>query len=110
METIKVTIEKVIVRNYEVRNRHFVIVKDNNGYYEAIEDKYLDSEGKLTKRLNGFDMHAYKDLNQTLNSVKNWVEIEYLEKEEGYTRAKAIATVFNMLDNLEELEKAYSSL
>ena len=101
---------KVVVRNFVVRDRKFVIVQDSNGWYEAIEDKYLDSEGKLTKRLNGFDMHAYKDLNQTLNSVKNWVEIEYLEQEEGYTRAKAIATVFNMLDNLEELEKAYSSL
>ena len=107
METIKVTVEKVIVRNYEVRNRHFVIVKDNNGYYEAIEDKYIDENGKLTKQLSGLEMNGSHNLNLCLQNVKNSVEMEYLESQ-GYTKAEAYATVFNMLDMLPQIEQLFN--
>ena len=57
---------KLVVKDYIVMmnagNRHFTIVQNEDGYYLAIEDKYIDENGRITEALNGFQLHASKDL------------------------------------------------
>lgn len=94
-----------IIRNFAVRNRHFAIVQNEDGFYLAIEDKYI-TDGKLNKALNGFQMYASKELDTCLNTCKNQVEIEYLEAQ-GYTKAEAFGEVFGLQkEALETLIKA----
>lgn len=94
-----------IIKKLVVRNRHFTVVKDERGFYLAIEDKYI-TDGKLNTTLNGFQMYANKDLNECLKTCKTQVEIEYLV-DNGYSKAQAFATVFN-IPMTEELEKAFA--
>lgn len=83
-----------IVKNFIVRDRHFVIVQNEECFYLAIEDKYI-TDGKLNQALNGFQMYASKELDTCLNTCKNQVEIEYLE-EQGYSKAEAFGIVFGI--------------
>lgn len=95
-----------IIKNFVVRDRYFTIVKNEDDFYLAIEDKYIDANGRLNTTLNGFQMYANKDLNDCLNTCKNQVEIEYLEAQ-GYTKAEAFGIVFGIpADKLEILVKA----
>lgn len=94
-----------IIRNFVVRDRHFVIVQNEDGFYLAIEDKYI-TDGKLNKALNGFQMYASKELETCLNTCKNQVELEYLE-EQGHSKAEAFGIVFGLpQEALETLIKA----
>ena len=83
---------KGIIRDLEVRNRHFVVIQNDDGFYLAIEDKYLDERGRLTKTLNGGQMCASKDLKTCLTSVRDRVEIDYL-LDMGATKAEAFSIV-----------------
>lgn len=83
---------KTIIRTLSARNRHFTIVQDEQGFYCAIEDKYI-TDGKLNTTLNGFQMHASKDLDACVKGTIECVEIEYL-MDEGYTKAQAFAKVY----------------
>lgn len=67
---------QVVIEHFVVRKRHFTIV-DNNGFYCAIESKYI-TDGKLNTKLNGLQMHANKVLSGCLDSVKDACEIDYL--------------------------------
>lgn len=92
-----------IIKNLVVRDRHFTIVQNEDGFYLAIEDKYI-TNGRLNRALNGFQMYASKDLNGCLNTCKTQVEIAYLV-EQGYSKAEAFATAMN-IPLTEELEQA----
>lgn len=93
-----------IIKNFVVRDRNFVIVQNEQGFYLAIEDKYIDKNGKLNKTLNGFQMYANMDLNDCLNTCRRQVEIEYYEAQ-GKSKAEAFAIVFN-IPLTEELKQA----
>lgn len=94
-----------IIKDFIVRDRHFTIVQNEEGFFLAIEDKYI-TDGKLNRTLNGFQMFASKDLNTCLNTTKNQVEIEYLEAQ-GYSKAEAFGICFGIpTDKIAELEKA----
>ncbi len=60
------------------RDRHFTIIQNDEGFYLAIEDKYIDANGCLKQALNGLQMHASKDLNMCLQCTKDEVDIDYL--------------------------------
>lgn len=94
---------KTIVKDLTIRNRHFVIVQNEDGWYLAIEDKYL-TDGKMNTALNGFQMYADKELQGCLNRVKDAVEVDYLEST-GMSRAEAFATYWGMLENLAMIEE-----
>ena len=96
-----------IIKKVSIRNRHFTIVKDEAGYYLAIEDKYI-TDGKLNQTLNGFQMHAHKELQGCLNSVKDCVEVAYLVSQ-GMSKAEAFCTYWGMMDQLTEIEKIMSA-
>lgn len=97
----------VVIKNYIVRNRRFVIAKDEEGYM-AIEDKYI-TDGKLNTPLRRYQVFAEDDLNECLKRVTRSVELAHLEAE-GHSRAEAFAIVFGMMDKLPELEKAFAGL
>jgi hypothetical protein len=90
----------VIIRNFTSRNRHFTIVCDEQGYFQAIEDKYIDEDGKLTKTLYGYQTFANKDMNMTLTNLKNQIEIDYLV-EQGHSKAEAFGIVFNLIGKID---------
>lgn len=81
------------VTTLHARDRHFVIVQNNEGFYLAIEDKYLDENGCTTKALNGFEMHASLDLNMCIQCTKDAVDIDYL-KSTGLSDEEAFKTWF----------------
>lgn len=85
---------KTIIKNYVVRDRHFIIVLNGDGFYLAIEDKHL-TNGRLNKPLNGAQMYASRDLDICLGSVKNCVDIDYYISC-GDDRATAYSKVFNI--------------
>jgi len=66
------------VTTLKTNNRTFEIVKNEDGFYLAIEDKYIDKNGCLTKKLNGLNMKADKDLNKCLQKTKDQCEIDEL--------------------------------
>ena len=90
---------EVIIKNYVVRDRHFTIVLDG-GLYQAIEDKYIDENGRLTKTLYGHQTFANEDLNMCLNNTKNMVEIDYLVSR-GHSKAEAFGMVFNLIGKVD---------
>ena len=75
-----------------VRDRVFYIVKIN-GYYCAIEDKYLDENGVTKQKLNGLQMHAKETMAKCIKAVQDSVEIDYLMNN-GYSMAQAFNIVF----------------
>lgn len=85
---------KTIINTYTVRERNFTIVFDNE-YYLAIEDCYIDENGRLNQKLNGLTAHASETLDACLESVREQVEIAYL-MENGMTKAEAFCTVLEI--------------
>lgn len=75
-----------------VRNEKFHIVKNEEGFYLAINSKYVDKDMKLTQALNGLQMHASKDLNTCITNARNAVEVRYLI-EQGMDEIQAVRTV-----------------
>lgn len=90
---------QVIIKNYTVRDRHFTIVLDDV-YYQAIEDKYIDENGRLTKTLYGHQTFADRDLNMCLKNTKNMVEIDYLVSQ-GHSKAEAFGMVFDLIGKVD---------
>lgn len=84
-----------LIKNVVMRNRHFVIAKNEDGYYLAIEDKYI-TDGKTNQVLNGIQMHANKTLNGCLQSIQDEVEIEYLMKTTGMELMDAMKVYFKI--------------
>lgn len=99
----------VVIKKFLVRDREFVICKNEEGFYLAIEDKYINSDGTLNTKLYGHQMSASKDLNECLNTTKNHVEIDYLLSK-GHSRAEAFAIIFNAMDRLEDLKKIFDGI
>lgn len=87
---------KTVIRKFICRNREFTIIKDENDWYCAIEDKHI-TDGKLNKELNGFQMHADKNLDECIKMTRNQVEIDYLVNK-GYSKAGAFCIVNNIKD------------
>lgn len=58
----------VLVRNLVSYGETYAVVRGDDGYLRAINHKYLDSEGRLTKQLNGLDMFV-NTVDNTLNGI-----------------------------------------
>lgn len=85
---------KVIVKNYTYRGRNFTIVKDQ-GFYMAIEDKYLDENGCLNQRLCGRQLYPAREVKQCMKYVNDECDIAY-HMANGMTKEEAYATVLNI--------------
>lgn len=94
-----------IIKVFAVRGRHFNIVKNEEGFYLAIEDKYI-TNGKINTTLNGFEMNADKNLDSCLKGCKNKVDLEYYISQ-GYSKAEAFAKTFD-IPMSSEVEKLFA--
>lgn len=90
----------VVIRNFSARNRNFTIVKDAQGFYQAIEDKYIDKDGRVTKTLYGHQTFASRELNMTLQNLQNGIEFDYLV-EQGHSKGEAFGIVHNLLGKID---------
>lgn len=94
---------KTIINRYETRDRVFTIVHDQ-GHYLAIEDKYLDEQGRMKETLNGFQMHADRELDRCLANTDRacWMD-ELIGL--GCSKAEAFCIVNGMecTDQIREL-------
>lgn len=100
---------EIIIKNYILRDRNFTIVQNEDGWYLAIEKKYIDPDGRINTELNGRQMNASKDLSNCLRMVENDVEIEYLEGL-GHSKAEAFAIRFNLTDKMDMVEKMFEGI
>ncbi len=66
---------KTLVKTYHYRNNDYVIVKGlHDGIIRAVNYKYIDSDGKLTKQLNGLEMfcdHNANTVNDIIRRINN---------------------------------------
>ena len=66
---------KTLVKVYAYKGEEFTIVKGlHDGIIRAINHKYIDSNGLLTKPLNGFEMFV-NTANNTINGVINQINM-----------------------------------
>lgn len=91
---MKITMVKVITRHFLYKGRDFAIVYlPQAEKYGAIENSNITEEGKLRKEMNGIQMHLNETVEDVIASVKQTADIDELIAA-GYTKARAIATVF----------------
>lgn len=93
---------KTIVSTYETRGRKFTIVYDQDRYL-AINDKYLDENGCTKVSLNGFQMHADRELQGCMRKADNACRMEDLMNE-GKSRAEAFCIV-NGIECTDQIRK-----
>ena len=106
MSAGKVVHMTVMVKVFKYRDRNFTIVKKED-YYCAIEDKYIDVNGKMKCRLNVLQMFASVVLEETIKRVQDSVDIEYYITQ-GMTKAEAFCKVFNCQHMVEAVEKSFA--
>lgn len=85
---------KVIIKNYNYRGRNFTIIKDQ-GFYMAIEDKYLDENGCLNQQLCGKQLYPAREVKECMKHVNNECDIAY-HIENGMSKAEAFSTVLGI--------------
>lgn len=78
-----------VIKRIQILGEKFVIVRNEDGWYLAINTKYIDEDGKLNKPLNGLQMHANKDLKQCVQTTITCVEFKALT-DAGFTVEEAI--------------------
>ena len=88
------------ITNYTVDNRTFTIVAleesaINELKYGAVEDKYIDVNGKLTKQLNGLQVFASETVEQVKERINTQVIIDNYVSE-GYNPYTAVLLAHGM--------------
>ena len=84
----------IIIKNYVVFNTTYTIVKKDN-FYCAINNNYLDENGRLKLKLNGLQMHVNEDLERCLDLAKAQAEIDYYI-DCGLSMQEAFSKVFKI--------------
>lgn len=83
--------KKVTTLNY--RNREFYILKDERGFW-AIETKWFDENGILTKSFNGLTGMLSELASTTIQYCKERVDYEYYVNECGMEKLEALKKVY----------------
>lgn len=68
------------ITTLNTEGRKFYIVQNDDGFYCAIEDKFVDENGKLTQKLNGLQMNANKNVADCINQTMSKCRIDTLVK------------------------------
>ena len=76
-----------LITTYTELNRTFYIVKNEAGYW-AIEDKYVDENGKLLKQFNGITGLRSDTVSECLSRTSTQIKVDYYISE-GMTAAQA---------------------
>ena len=68
---------KTLVKVYNYKGNEYIIAKGiHDGIIRAINYKYIDDEGKLTKKLNGFEMFCDHYRN-TVNDIIHRINLKH---------------------------------
>lgn len=82
----------VIVKNFQYKNRSFAIVKHESGRYMAIDYRYIDAAGRLTKTVRG----GYETIAECIQTTLYMVEFE-AGKALGMSDMDAIQRALNIV-------------
>ena len=85
-----------VITKLTYRDRTFLIVSYKR-YYMAIEEKYIDENGKTNKALNGLELHVDDTILGCKNKAKMSVEYDYqlqISGDEEIAMNKAISEVY----------------
>ena len=95
---------KTLVKVYTYKGNEYVITKGlHDGIIRAINYKYIDEDGKLTKPLNGFEMfcdHYRNTVNDIIRRINlkhdydEFIENSGIDKEDTETFLKATVEFF----------------
>lgn len=96
---------EIVDKNFYVRGRNFVIVRNCDGFYCAIEDKYI-TDGKINTSLSGQQLHASRSVAECLEDTRHAVEMDYY-MEHGLTKAEAFCKIFDCFDKLEIIKALF---
>ena len=97
-----------VITTYIENGRRFYICKDGRGYW-GIENKYVDSNGKLNTVLNGITGHHSESAAETIQLVINTIRVDKLEAESGLTRIEACVLYFSGAEALERYRQAHAA-
>ena len=75
-------------------DRRFTITKHGN-HYVAIEDKYIDKDGRLNTTLTGWQLNAAETVDECIENTKRMVEMDSY-KAQGMSDMEAFAKVFRL--------------
>lgn len=95
---------RTLVKKYTYKDNAYLIVKGlHDGIIRAINYKYIDDEGKLTKKLNGFEMfcdHYRNTVNDIIHRIilkhdyDEFIESSGIDKEDTEAFLKATVEFF----------------
>lgn len=83
--------KKVTTVNH--RNREFYILQDEKGFW-AIESKWFDKNGVLTKSFNGLTGMLNHVAGATIKACKELIDYEYYVNECGMEKLDALKKVY----------------
>ena len=97
---------KVIVKLYRYKGNEYAILKGlHDGIIRAINYKYVDSEGRLMKPLNGLEMlcdHNANTVKGIIKRINNKIDIdEYLlkngiDRNDNEALIRAVSVFYNL--------------
>lgn len=87
---------KVLVRRYHYKGRDFIIAKElHDGIIRAIDLKYINENGRLTRPLNGLEMFCDSRFNTVPEIIRRINDhIDFMEYAEKYHIDKNDAELF----------------
>ena len=96
---------RTVVKDFSYRGRHYTIVNDGK-FFMAVEDKFLDKDGKTIKPLNYTDgLHTNHTLDGCIADTKVDLDIKHYVAE-GMTTGEAYCKAFNITkaDDIEAIK------
>ena len=82
----------VIVKNFQYKDRSFAIVKHESGKYMAIDRRYIDEAGRLTRTVRG----GHETIAECIQTTLYMVEYE-AGKAMGMSDLEAIQRAMNIV-------------
>lgn len=92
------------VTTYTELGRSFVIARDDEGFFWAIEDKYIDGNGKLKKSINGLEGHRGETMEWTISTLSNEIQTVDLVKKGWHPVQASIFVTTGKLIPVEQLQ------
>lgn len=81
------------VKTVKHRNREFYILQNEKGYW-AIESKWFDENGVLTKSFNGLTGMLSPDRGGAIRNCMERIDYEYYRNECGMEKLEALKKVY----------------
>lgn len=97
---------KVIVRDYSYKGNEYTIIKgEHDGILRAINYKHIDSNGNLTKSLNGIEMfcdHNRNTVEAIIERIKGkhdfdeYIEANGVDRSDDEALLEAVKAFYNL--------------